>query len=58
MAPGLIARGLLQAKTGREIMSGSDESDDDLVAGRVNRANDQTTIWAENRYEETGIGPI
>ncbi len=31
-------------------MSGSSESNEDLVAGRVNRANDQTTIWAENRY--------
>ena len=39
-------------------MSGSDESNDDLVAGRLNRANDQTTIWAENTYTSTGIGPI
>src|SRR5687767_10749079 len=29
-------------------MAGADESDEDLVSGRVNRANDQTTIWAEN----------
>ncbi|MEO8487143.1 MAG: hypothetical protein ABI585_12495 [Betaproteobacteria bacterium] len=39
-------------------MSGSEESDDDLVTGRVNRSNDQTTLWAENHYESTGIGPI
>ena len=39
-------------------MSGSDESDEDLVSGRLNRANDQTTIWAENAYTSTGIGPI
>jgi hypothetical protein len=39
-------------------MSGADESDDDLVSGRVNRSNDQTTIWAENHYETTNIGPI
>jgi hypothetical protein len=39
-------------------MSGADESDDDLVSGRVNRSNDQTTIWAENHYETTSIGPI
>jgi hypothetical protein len=39
-------------------MSGADESNDDLVSGRVNRANDQTTIWAENQYTWTGIGPI
>ena len=37
-------------------MSGAGESNDDLVSGRVNRANDQTTIWAENDY--TGLGPI
>jgi hypothetical protein len=37
-------------------MSGSSESNDDLVSGRVNRSNDQTTIWAENDY--TGLGPI
>lgn len=36
-------------------MSGSSESNEDLVAGRVNRSNDQTTLWAENRYVETGI---
>lgn len=36
-------------------MSGSSESNEELVAGRVNRSNDQTTIWAENRYVETGI---
>jgi hypothetical protein len=39
-------------------MSGANESNDDLVSGRVNRANDQTTIWAENTYTSTGIGPI
>ena len=39
-------------------MSGADESDDDLVSGRVNRSNDQTTIWAENAYDTTNIGPI
>jgi hypothetical protein len=39
-------------------MSGADESDDDLVSGRVNRSNDQTTIWAENHYDTTNIGPI
>jgi hypothetical protein len=37
-------------------MSGADESNDDLVSGRVNRANDQTTIWAENAY--TSFDPI
>jgi hypothetical protein len=36
-------------------MSGSDESDEELVAGRVNRASDQTTIWAENQYSTTSI---
>lgn len=36
-------------------MSGSDESNEALVAGRVNRANDQTTIWAENRYDSVSI---
>lgn len=36
-------------------MSGSGESNEDLVAGRVNRANDQTTIWAENRYDAVSI---
>src|SRR3990172_4139088 len=36
-------------------MAGSDESNEDLVSGRVNRANDQTTIWAENRYDSTSI---
>src|SRR6187551_4040437 len=40
------------------IMSGADESDDDLVSGRVNRSNDQTTTWAENHYDTTNIGPI
>jgi hypothetical protein len=35
-------------------MSGSSESNEDLVAGRVNRANDQTTIWAENPFTEGG----
>jgi len=39
-------------------MSGADESDDDLVCGRVNRSNDQTTLWAENHYDTTNIGPI
>jgi hypothetical protein len=36
-------------------MSGSSESNDELVAGRVNRANDQTTIWVENRYTTVDI---
>lgn len=36
-------------------MSGSSESNEDLVAGRVNRANDQTTIWAENRYSSVDV---
>jgi hypothetical protein len=36
-------------------MSGSDESDEELVAGRVNRASDQTTMWAENQYSTTSI---
>ena len=36
-------------------MAGSDESDEDLVSGRVNRANDQTTIWAENQYSTTEV---
>src|SRR5262245_56339375 len=36
-------------------MSGADESDDDLVSGRVNRANDQTSIWAENEYSTTSV---
>ena len=39
-------------------MSGADESNDDLVCGRVNRSNDQTTLWAENHYDTTNIGPI
>jgi uncharacterized protein YjiS (DUF1127 family) len=39
-------------------MSGSSESNEDLVAGRVNRANDQTTIWAENRFNTVSIGPF
>lgn len=39
-------------------MSGADESDDDLVCGRVNRSNDQTTLWAENHYDTSNIGPI
>src|SRR5258706_13980717 len=39
-------------------MSGADESDEDLVSGRVNGANDQATIGAENAYASTGIGPI
>jgi len=39
-------------------MSGAEESNDDLVSGRVNRSNDQTTIWAENHYDTTNIGPI
>ena len=29
-------------------MSGSEESNEELVSGRVNRSNNQTTIWAEN----------
>jgi hypothetical protein len=33
-------------------MSGSGESNEDLVAGRVNRSNDQTTIWAERMFTE------
>lgn len=36
-------------------MAGSDESGDELESGRVNRANDQTTIWAENLYSTTNI---
>ncbi len=36
-------------------MSGSNESNDDLVSGRVNRSNDQTTIWAENQYTTTSV---
>lgn len=36
-------------------MSGSSESNEDLVAGRVNFANEQTTIWAENRYTSVDI---
>lgn len=36
-------------------MSGSSESNEDLVAGRVNRANDQTTLWAENRYTTVDV---
>ena len=38
-------------------MSGSDESDDELVSGSVNRANDRTIIWAENKYNSVLIGP-
>ncbi|MFZ7128488.1 MAG: hypothetical protein ACOWWM_20225 [Desulfobacterales bacterium] len=36
-------------------MSGSSESNEDLVSGRVNRSNDQTTIWAENKYSSVDI---
>lgn len=36
-------------------MSGSSESNEELVAGRVNRANEQTTIWAENRYTSVEV---
>ncbi|MBF6651163.1 hypothetical protein [Methylobacter sp. BlB1] len=36
-------------------MSGSSESNDDLVSGRVNRSNDQTTIWAENKFSSVDI---
>ncbi len=39
-------------------MAGASESNDDLVSGRVNRANHQTTIWAENGYDEIGPGGI
>ena len=39
-------------------MSGADESNDDLVSGRTNRANDTTRIWAENQYTDITIGPI
>ena len=38
-------------------MSGSDESDDELVSGCVNRSNDRTIIWAENKYNSVLIGP-
>ncbi len=36
-------------------MSGSNESNDKLVSGRVNYSNDQTTIWAENQYTTTSV---
>ncbi|HEV8718242.1 MAG TPA: hypothetical protein VGX03_36170 [Candidatus Binatia bacterium] len=36
-------------------MAGSSESNDDLVSGRVNRSNDQTTIWAENKFSSVDI---
>jgi hypothetical protein len=36
-------------------MSGSSESNEDLVSGRVNRSNDQTTIWAENKFSSVDI---
>jgi hypothetical protein len=39
-------------------MAGSSESDEDLVAGRVNRSNHQTTIWAENQFDSFSIGPF
>ena len=39
-------------------MSGADESNEDLVSGRVNRSNDTTRIWAENQFTGIGIGPI
>jgi hypothetical protein len=41
-----------------DAMSGSAESNEDLVAGRVNRSNDQTTIWAENKFTTVDIGPF
>lgn len=39
-------------------MSGADESNEDLVSGRTNRANDPTRIWAENKYAGISIGPV
>ena len=39
-------------------MSGADESNEDLVSGRVNRSNDTTRIWAENEFTDVSIGPI
>lgn len=39
-------------------MSGSSESNEELVAGRVNRSNDQTTLWAENKFDSVSIGPF
>jgi hypothetical protein len=37
-------------------MSGSDESNEDLVSGRTNRANDTTKIWAERAVDSPLIG--
>ena len=39
-------------------MAGADESNDDLVSRRVNRANDTTRVWAENQFTGIDIGPI
>jgi hypothetical protein len=37
-------------------MAGTDESDEDLVSGRVNRANDWTRIWAERLDKDSDFG--
>src|SRR5262249_26263242 len=39
-------------------MPGASESNDKVVSGRVNRSNDQTTIWAENGALTAPVLPI
>jgi hypothetical protein len=39
-------------------VSGASESNEDLVSGRVNRSNDQTSVWAENGAVTDPILPV
>ena len=39
-------------------MAGSDESGEDMEAGRTNRAEDQTRIWAQRENGEDFNGDV